>query len=197
MSRGSCRRAVGRHRRRQAGARPEPRPAAGRICWSSPIPATISSISACSISPDIDTLIYTLAGLDNPEARLGPARRDLVVHGDARRARRRGLVSPRRSRSRGACRAHAAAARPARRCPRSRPTSAAASASVARVLPMTDDRVRTRIADGRGLARFPGLFRAPAMPAGRARAGLRRRRQGARRSRTSGGAAAASGCAPW
>ena len=39
-----------------------------------------------SISPDIDTLIYTLAGLDNPEHRLGPARRDLVVHGDARRS---------------------------------------------------------------------------------------------------------------
>ena len=47
-----------------------------------------------------------------------------------------------------------------------------------------DDR-RSRahaVADGRGLARFPGLFRAPAVPPGRARACLRRRGQGARRS---------------
>ena len=33
------------------------------------------------ISPDIDTVLYTLAGLNDPRARLGPRRRDLELHG--------------------------------------------------------------------------------------------------------------------
>ena len=62
-----------------------------------------------SISPDIDTLTYVLAGLDNPVT--GWGRRDetwsfMETH---RRAGRRDLVSARRPRSRPACRAHAAA----------------------------------------------------------------------------------------
>ena len=45
-----------------------------RSCWSSPTPATTSSISGCASRPDIDTVMYTLAGLANPE--LGWGRRD-------------------------------------------------------------------------------------------------------------------------
>ena len=44
------------------------------ISWSSPIPATISSISGLAISPDLDTAMYTLAGLDDPQR--GWGRRD-------------------------------------------------------------------------------------------------------------------------
>ena len=36
------------------------------------------------ISPDIDTLLYTLAGINNPETGWGRARGDLVVHDCAR-----------------------------------------------------------------------------------------------------------------
>ena len=46
-----------------------------------------------SISPDIDTLLYTLAGLNNRGNRLGTSRRDLDVYGGPRGARRRDLVS--------------------------------------------------------------------------------------------------------
>ena len=61
--------------------------------------------------PDIDTLTYVLAGLDNPVT--GWGRRDetwsfMETH---RFARRRRLVPPRRPRPRAACRAHAAARR--------------------------------------------------------------------------------------
>ena len=62
-----------------------------------------------AISPDIDTLMYTLAGLDNPATRLGPQGRDLDLHAGAGGARRRDLVQARRRRSGGACGAHAAA----------------------------------------------------------------------------------------
>ena len=64
------------------------------------------------------------------EARLGPAGRNLVVHGDAHGARRRGLVPPRRSRPGGSYGAHAVGCGRARASPPSRPTFAAASASV-------------------------------------------------------------------
>ena len=71
-----------------------------------------------SISPDIDTVAYTLAGLANREARLGPARRDLVVHGNHGGAGRRDLVPPGRPRHGLACRADAAAEGAAKACPR-------------------------------------------------------------------------------
>ena len=45
------------------------------------------------ISPDLDTVTYTLAGM-KPRDRLGPGRRELDGHGRARAARRRGLVPP-------------------------------------------------------------------------------------------------------
>ena len=49
-----------------------------------------------------------------------------------------------------------------------------------RVLPMSDDPVRTRVRTRRGLDRFPGLLRAPPLRAGGARAGFPRRRRTAR-----------------
>ena len=52
------------------------------------------------ISPDLDTVTYTLAGAIDPETGLGPGRRDLAGHGDARPLRRRRLVQPRRPRPR-------------------------------------------------------------------------------------------------
>ena len=58
----------------------------------------------------------------------------------------------------------------------------------ARLLPMTDDRVRTRLLHRRGLARFPGLFRAAAMRPGRCRDRLCRRRDGAAAPGFPGGA---------
>ena len=45
------RRAVRRHRRRQARAWPQPRVCRPTICWSSPTPATISSISGSASRP--------------------------------------------------------------------------------------------------------------------------------------------------
>ena len=47
-----------------------------------------------SISPDIDTVGLHVVRLGQPRARLGPARRNLVVHGDDGGAGRRDLVSP-------------------------------------------------------------------------------------------------------
>ena len=137
-----------------------------------------------SISPDIDTLTYVLAGLDNPVTgwgrrdetwsfmetigalggedwfRLGD--RDLALHVERTRRLKAGETLSQITGD--ICRRLGIAAR---------------------VLPMSDDRVRTRVRSDERLDRFPGLFRAPAVPTGRARAGLRRRRQGARRSPTS------------
>ncbi len=118
-----------------------------------------------SISPDIDTLIYTLAGIDNPVTgwgrrdetwsfmdsigalggedwfRLGD--RDLALHVERTRRLRSGQtlseVTP------DVCRRLGIGAR---------------------VVPMSDDRVRTRVRSDDGLDRLPGLFRAPAVPAG-------------------------------
>ena len=58
----------------------------------------------------------------------------------------------------------------------------------ARLLPMSDDPVRTRLRTADGLARLPGLFRAAALRAGDARAGFRRRRGGAAAPGFPGGA---------
>ena len=53
-----------------------------------------------------------------------------------------------------------------------------------RVLPMSDDPVRTRVRTDEGLDRFPGVFRASPMRAGGARAGVSRRRPRRARSRS-------------
>ena len=45
----------------------------GASSASSSIPAMISSISGLAISPDLDTVMYTLAGIANPETGWGVA----------------------------------------------------------------------------------------------------------------------------
>ena len=59
-----------------------------------------------SVSPDLDTVMYTLAGVVNPQTGWGRDDGELVLHGRAGTARRRDLVPPRRPRPRRACRAH-------------------------------------------------------------------------------------------
>src|SRR5580704_9135565 len=97
--------AVRRGRRRQTGARPEPRPAGRRTARGRQHRRRFRA------SWTLHLARYRHADLCSrwsrqSRYRLGPARRDVVVHGLDRRARRRGLVSARRSRSRAACRAH-------------------------------------------------------------------------------------------
>jgi LPPG:FO 2-phospho-L-lactate transferase len=48
------------------------------------------------VSPDLDTTLYTLAGCEDPEPRLGTPRRDLDVHARARGTGWRDLVPTRR-----------------------------------------------------------------------------------------------------
>ena len=59
------------------------------------------------ICPDLDTVLYTLAGIANPGDRLGAHRRDVDLHAGAGRARRRDLVPAGGRRSRLARRTHA------------------------------------------------------------------------------------------
>jgi hypothetical protein len=130
-----------------------------------------------AISPDVDTSLYTLAGVANPEtgwgrrdetwsfmhaiAELGGPTwfklgdRDLATHVERTRRLRAGETLT------------AVTAHLARRL-----------GVTAHVLPMTDDPVRTLVERCRD-ARVPGLFRAPAVPAGRAQPALRGRRRGA------------------
>ena len=103
-------RALGRHRRRQAGARPQPgaaaRGAADRRQYRRRLRA-----SRPQHLPRYRHADLCAGRARQYRAGLGPARRDLVLHGDAGRARRRDLVPPRRPRPGAACRAHAAPAR--------------------------------------------------------------------------------------
>ena len=63
------------------------------------------------VSPDLDSILYALAGLADERARLGTRRRDVARARDGARARRGGLVRARRPRPRPPPRAHAGAAR--------------------------------------------------------------------------------------
>src|SRR5664280_716092 len=56
-----------------------------------------TDLQGLHISPDLDTVMYTLADAINPETGWGLARRDLACDGVARHARRGHLVQPRRS----------------------------------------------------------------------------------------------------
>ena len=99
---------------RAASAAPSSRSASPACCRpaaspSSPTPATISSISAFDLARHRHAHLRARRPRQSGD-RLGPPRRDLVVHGDARRARRRDLVPARRPRPRHACGAHAPAA---------------------------------------------------------------------------------------
>ena len=95
---------------------------------SSPTPATISSISASHLARSRHVDVHPRRPRQSRD-RLGPARRDLELHGGAREARRRDLVSARRQGSRDPCRAHAPARAAAKACRRSPTISAAGSAS--------------------------------------------------------------------
>ena len=94
------------------------------------------------ISPDLDTVTYTLAGAINPETRLGPGRRDVAGDGAARALRQRThVVPPRRPRPRHPPLPHRTG------CAEGAPLSAVTAEIAAawelrvRLLPMTDDRV--------------------------------------------------------
>ena len=63
------------------------------------------------VSPDLDSILYALAGLNDEERGWGRADETWNALDDRRRARRRGVVPPRRPRPRPASRAHAGAAR--------------------------------------------------------------------------------------
>ena len=67
------------------------------------------------VSPDLDSILYALAGLERRGARLGSRRRDVERARDRGGARRRVVVRARRPRPRAAPRAHAGAARAASR----------------------------------------------------------------------------------
>ena len=108
-----------RERRRSLGRRRR-RPVPARARSVSSIRGDISIIGNVAddlevlglhVSPDLDSILYTLAGPVRRGARLGTRRRELARARDGRRARRRVVVPPRRSRSRPASRANAAAAR--------------------------------------------------------------------------------------
>ena len=108
-----------------------------------------------AISPDIDTLMYVLAGLDDPER--GWGRRDETWTSWRRSsAGRRDLVPARRRRPRHACRAHAAARR-GESLSQSPPTSPPAG-DRNRIVPMTDDQVRTRLGTDEGWLEFQDYF---------------------------------------
>ena len=131
-----------------------------------------------SISPDIDTLLYTLAGLDNPE--LGWGRRDETWTFMAALERLGGETWF--NLGDGDLATHVE---------RTRRLAAGESLSEitddfrrrlgisARLLPMSDEPSAHAALDGRGVARFPGLFRAAALRADGPRDRLCRRRRGA------------------
>ena len=110
------------------------------------------------ISPDIDSVLYALADLNDLGARLGPRRRNLEFHGGAGAARRRDLVQARRPRSGDACPADRGVGRRPHACRRSRRCSRAASASPTRSLPMTDDAVRSVVDTDEGALDFQDYF---------------------------------------
>ena len=169
MTTGPGRRARGRRRR---GALPA-RPARGRRP-ADRVTAVVNTgddtvLHGLSISPDLDTITYTLAGAIDPERGLGPGRRDVAGDGGARplrrgAARRLGrradLVQPRRPRPRDPPLPHGPAAPRARRSPRSPTRSRRAWGLGCALLPMTDDRFRTivELADSGEVVSFQDYF---------------------------------------
>ena len=123
------------------------------------------------ISPDLDTITYTLAGAIDPERGLGPGRRDLARDGGARplpAAPR--LVQPRRPRPRHPPLPHRPPAGRRHRCPRSRAEIAAAwGLGLRPAARHRRPRCRRMVTvAGRGRDRLPGVLRAA--PARRRRA---------------------------
>ena len=135
-----------------------------------------------AISPDIDTLLYTLGELDNPGTGWGramswnfmaalrrwaakrgpPGHRDLATHLERTRRLRAGETLSQITddfRRRFGIGTH--------------------------ILPMSDDPVRTRVKTPEGWLPFPALFRAPSLRAGHQRHRVRRRGRCASNNRNS------------
>ena len=124
-----------------------------------------------AISPDLDTVMYTLAGLDDPQR--GWGRRDetwtfmaalAALGGETWFQLGDGDLATHVERTRRRAAGETLSAVTADFCRR--------LGIAARLLPMSDDPVRTRLRTARRLARLPGLFRAPPLRARGARAGL-------------------------
>ena len=109
------------------------------------------------ISPDLDTVMYTLAGINDPAQGWGIAGETWSFMQALGSPGRRDLVSARRPRPGDAHRAHAAAAR-------GQSLSAVtqqlvrSSASAHRVVPMSDERVRTLVHTSAGVLAFQDYF---------------------------------------
>ena len=118
-------------------------------------------------------------------ARLGASRRDLERARVGGELRWGGLVPARRPRPRAPPRAHAARCATALRCPRS-PRRFAARAGVGpRILPATDDRLRTHVRHAGREIPVPGVVRRPPASRRRRRRGVRGRGRGRARRRES------------
>ena len=109
------------------------------------------------VSPDLDSILYTLAGLGRRRARLGTCGRDLERARGGRLARRRVVVLARRPRSRPAPRAYAAPPRGAAPLRRDG-TDRHAVGLEAALLPATDDPVRTFVETPAGTFPFQTWF---------------------------------------
>ena len=108
------------------------------------------------VSPDLDSVLYTLAGLADEER--GWGRAGETWHAlDTVAARRRGLVQARRPRHRPAPRPHAAAARGRAAVGGHRAARAALGLEVA-LLPATDDPLRTFLETPAGTFPFQTWF---------------------------------------
>ncbi len=113
------------------------------------------------VSPDLDTVLYTLCGRIDPGQRLGCRRRHPRGADRRGRARRGRLVHPRRPRHRAAPRAQRAPAGGRAALGDHGRSRDAGSASRSRLLPATDDRLRTLHRDGSRRARLPAVARRP------------------------------------
>ena len=109
------------------------------------------------ISPDLDTVMYTLAGIANPETGWGIAGESWTFMDQVETPWRTDLVPSRRPRSRHPCRSDRAVA--SRRDADGRHRDLCRSLGVrSAVLPMSDDRVRTIVHSGDQTLAFQDYF---------------------------------------
>ena len=177
----------GRRRSRAASAAPASCAASSRVVdpgerhRSSATSATTSRCSACTSRPTSTASSTRSPGVADEERGWGRAEETLERPRDRRRARRRGLVPPRRPRPRPAPRAHASCCARGGRSRRSTARLAAALGLALRA-PAGDRRsaAHVRRDAGRDL-RLPGVVRRPRPPRRGRRGPLRRRARGPRR----------------
>ena len=110
------------------------------------------------VSPDLDSVLYALAGVADEERGWGRADESWNALDDRGRARRRGLVPARRPRHRPPPRPHAAAARAACRSRRRRRGLRPRSGCACALLPATDDPLRTFVETPAGTFPFQEWF---------------------------------------